>query len=732
MSIKQKLILSTTILIVTLLTLGLTIIYGYNYVTDKASLSNDFDKQSMYLQTMLRGINEILINDGTPASIAIAKEGFYGFDEIHNRLMTTVKEPAIMMEISKHCDPHWQIIKENIDPFFDHYLDLEDDSSLIKAGMLIAEAEEIIKHVKRLAEKTRDVVNKNSVQSSIVGKAIIIVFVILVLASFFLSYHLYKAITRPIEELTSIAEGFNRGDLNILMDESRNNEFGKLAMHFNRSTSKLNQTTKILKGRTKELQDSTEELLKTNNKLTDEIAERKLAEKRISHLAYHDSLTDLPNRYLFQDRLSMSIANTKNRQKKLAVLFLDIDDFKRINDTFGHSTGDLLLKEIVDKIKSCIRVTDSASRQAQLDTNHVTAARFGGDEFIILLPDIQGPGDAVRVVRRLFAALARPIRLATSEVFITMSVGISISPDDGTDAEQILKNADTALYHAKEAGKNTFKFYQGFMNGIIRKHLRIERGLRKAIDRNEMLVYYQPRIDVKTGDIVSMEALSRWRQTDKKIVPPGEFIPVAEDTGLIIPLGEWILRTACTQNKAWQISGHPPVSISVNISAKQFLHERFLQTITDALTYSSLDPQYLELEITENILMKYAKKTINILRKLKDMGIRLAMDDFGTGYSSFNYLIRFPLDVVKIDISFIENITDKPDHAAIVKAIISMAHSLNLKVVAEGVETVQQLDILREFGCDEIQGFLYSRPVTAEEFIKLFKRSTHRSLGTTL
>ncbi len=478
------------------------------------------------------------------------------------------------------------------------------------------------------------------------------------------------------------------------------------------------------------VEQRTKELTVLNKQLQTEIAERKLAEERISQMALHDSLTGLPNRTLFNDRLNLSIAHAERSQNKIAVLFIDIDNFKRINDTLGHSAGDLLLKAVADNINNCIRDTDSVSRQSILNVSNATVARIGGDEFTVLLTNLQIPEYTAKVARRIMKAVSHPFQLGSNEVYITLSIGIAIGPDDGKDAGYLLKNADTALYHAKSQGKNNFQFYKGFMNEIVRKSLVIENDLRKAIDANEMMVHYQPRIDVRTGNIISMEALARWKKSGEGFVPPSEFIPVAEDTGLIIPVGEWILRTACAQNKSWQKLDCPPLSISVNISVKQFQHENFLKTISDALADSSLDPRYLELEITENILLQNVKNTINTLNELRNMGIRLAMDDFGTGYSSFNYLLRFPLDIIKIDISFIKDITEKAKHAAIVKAIISMAHNLNLRVVAEGVETEQQLVILQQFGCDEIQGYYYSPPLPSIEFTELLEKSIHQPLET--
>ncbi len=479
----------------------------------------------------------------------------------------------------------------------------------------------------------------------------------------------------------------------------------------------------------KKLREHTDSLSELNIEFEKEIGERKHAEERMNHMAFYDNLTGLPNRYLFQDRLNMSIANAKRTQNKLAVLFIDIDDFKRINDMLGHGAGDHLLKGVADKINNCIRATDSASHNDEYDVNNSSVARLGGDEFTVLLTNIQDSQDIVKVARRLMKSVSRPFQLNGKEVYVTFSIGIAMCPDDGNSVESLLKDADTALYHAKGQGKNNFKFYKGFMNELARKNLIMENDLRHAVKGNEMMVYYQPRIDVRTGAIVSMEALARWNKPGEGIISPDEFIPVAEDSGLIVDIGAWVLETACGQNKTWQMSGTPPLTISVNMSVKQFQHEKFLATISNALKNTSLDPRYLELEITENILLQDAEKTIKMLNELKDMGIRLAMDDFGTGYSSFNYLIRFPLDIIKIDMSFIRNITEKAEHAAVVEAIISMSHSLNLRVVAEGVETQQQLDLLREFGCDEIQGYYYSHPLPGGEFTEYLEKSMHKSLA---
>jgi diguanylate cyclase (GGDEF)-like protein len=461
-----------------------------------------------------------------------------------------------------------------------------------------------------------------------------------------------------------------------------------------------------------------------------DISKRKQAEKQINHLAYYDSLTGLPNRQFFTDRLTRCLKNIKRNKGYAAVLFFDIDDFKRINDTLGHSIGDSLLKELASRITECIRENDSVSRQNIFKGEDFSLSRLGGDEFIILLSNIRAPEDAVIVAQRLMKAISQPFQLKDHEIIVTMSIGIAICPDDGLDANTIVRNADMAMYKAKSQGKNNYQFYTKSMNEIIYKRLMIENDLRRAIDNNELQLNYQPRIDGQTGVISSMEALLRWNRPGKGLVSPAEFIPVAEDTGLIIPIGEWVLKTACSQNLAWQESGLPPMTVSVNISGKQFQREDFMATILRVLEYSSLDPKYLELEVTENILMKNVNSNIDIMKQLSELGIRISIDDFGTGYSSFNYLKHFPVNVLKIDKSFIDDITNNAKDLAIVSAIILMAHSLNLTVVAEGVEEIEQLELLLDYKCDEIQGYYYSRPLPANEFVDFVKKSMHRSLET--
>jgi len=716
MTIKQKLNIVTVFFITILVILSLSVFFGYRHVITEASLANDFDNESMYLQMMLRGLNEVIINEGTPSSIRTENEGIDGFDKIHTRLMAVVKDPETRRILIKEINPLWKVIKEGIKPFQNHYVELNDDEMMMNAGKVIKNAETVIQHVKELSEKRRAIVDENSRLSATIEKTIFVVLLFMLVFSAFLARHLTRSISKPIEELNSIAAGFIRGELDIMMDESRKDEFGILAKHFNQSIKKLDH--------------STSELTSLTSRLQSEITIRKEAEERISHMAYYDSLTGLPNRQLFTDRLSTCLKNIERHKGYAAVLFFDIDDFKRINDTLGHSIGDSLLKEVSTRITDCIRANDSVSRQIICNTGTFSVSRLGGDEFIILISNIRAPQDSVIVAQRLMETMSQPFQLKDHEIYVTMSIGIAISPDDGLDVNTIVRNADIAMYNAKSKGKNNYQFYTETMNDIIHKRLMIENNLRKALDNNELELYYQPRIDGKTGIISSMEALIRWNRPGKGLVSPAEFIPVAEDTGLIIPIGEWVLKTACSQNMAWQELGLPPMTVSVNISGKQFQRKDFMATIVKALEYSSLDPKYLELEVTENILMKNVNVNIDMMKELSEIGIRISIDDFGTGYSSFNYLKHFPVDILKIDKSFIDDITNTDNDLAIVSAIILMAHSLNLKVVAEGVETIEQLDLLLNYNCDEIQGFYYSRPLPVNEFTDFVKKSMHQSLST--
>jgi diguanylate cyclase (GGDEF)-like protein/PAS domain S-box-containing protein len=426
------------------------------------------------------------------------------------------------------------------------------------------------------------------------------------------------------------------------------------------------------------------------------------------HLAAHDSLTGLPNRLLLNDRVGQAIALATRHKKQIALLFLDLDGFKHVNDSLGHSTGDKLLQATGKRLVDCVRAADTVSRQ-------------GGDEFVVLLSEVEHPEDVATTARRMLKVVAEPQSIDLHDLHITASIGLSVYPDDGLDAETLIKNADTAMYQAKENGRQSYQFFKPAMNTRAVERQSIEESLRRALERQEFALHYQPKVNLRTGEIVGAEALIRWTHPSRGSVSPGQFIPVAEDCGLILPISQWVLREACKQTRAWADAGLPAVTMAVNISAMEFRQESFLEDIFVALKKTGLDPRSLELEITEGILMKRAESAASVLQALRAAGVRIAIDDFGTGYSSLSYLRKFPIDALKIDQSFVRQITMNTDDATIVSAIISMGQSMKLRVIAEGVETQKELEFLQAHQCDECQGYYFSRPILPEQFAKLLE-----------
>jgi len=451
-----------------------------------------------------------------------------------------------------------------------------------------------------------------------------------------------------------------------------------------------------------------------------DITERKQAERAIHQLAYYDSLTGLANRVLFKDRLSNALSYAARHHQHLATLFIDLDRFKIINDTLGHTVGDLLLTHVAERLSDSVRQSDSVSRHADHEPTHALA-RLGGDEFTILLTALPQPEDAGRVARRILESLAHPFSIDGHEIFISASIGISIFPSDGSTVEALLKNADTAMYHAKEQGRNNCQYYSSGLNAAAAERLDLENELRRALEREEFVVFYQPKLNIHSRRILGAEALVRWKHPKRGLVPPGVFLNAAIDTGLIRSMDEWVLREACRQVRVWEKAGLPAITISANVSNSLFHGRTLPATVADALRDSGLNPAQLELELTESIAMRDVEASVTMLEGLRTMGVRLSIDDFGTGYSSLSYLQRFPLSRLKIDQSFVRDLLTNENNVKITRAIIAMAHSLNLSVLAEGVETEGQLARLREEGCDEVQGYLFSRPVCAEDFEKLLK-----------
>jgi diguanylate cyclase (GGDEF)-like protein len=437
-------------------------------------------------------------------------------------------------------------------------------------------------------------------------------------------------------------------------------------------------------------------------------------------LTYYDVLTGLPNRRMFMDRLIWSLRCAKRDATGAAVLHIDLDYFQKINDTLGHETGDSLLIEVAQRLLLCVPAVDMSA--TGVDESKPILSRVGGDEFNILLPEVARIEHAAFMADRILAAMKEPFQVDGHEVFITPSIGVACFPSDGEASDTLLKHAGIAMNQAKQRGRNTYEFYSANMNAEAVERLSLENQLRRALDREELLLVYQPKVEIRTGRVIGAEALLRWNHPERGLVSPVKFIPLAEETGLIVSFGEWVLHTACEQTKAWQSAGLTNIRIAVNVSARQFRDGRFIRTIDEVLESSGLEPQYLTLELTENTIMENAKENLDALHQIKALGVKISVDDFGTGYSSLSYLKKLPLDELKIDRSFISEIRSEADDAPIVTAIIAMAHSLGLKVVMEGIETDQQLVFARDRECDEYQGYLFSKPVTSREFETLVAR----------
>jgi len=436
--------------------------------------------------------------------------------------------------------------------------------------------------------------------------------------------------------------------------------------------------------------------------------------RQMSHSAEHDFLTGLPNRMLLNDRVGQAIALARRHVRKVAVLFLDLDGFKHINDSLGHPIGDKLLQSVAKRLVDCIRGSDSVSRQ-------------GGDEFVVLLLDLENAEDAAVTARRMLEAVALPHSVDQHDLYVTASIGVSVYPDDGLDADTLIKNADTAMYQAKENGRRSFQFFKPVMNVRAVERQFIEEGLRRALARREFALHYQPKVNLLTGAIAGAEALIRWTHPTRGPIAPVDFIPVAEECGLILPIGAWVLRQACAQARTWMDAGLPVTSMAVNVSAMEFRDKNFLDGLFGILSETGFDPRFLELELTESVLMKRAEFTAAILQTLRKRGVQVAVDDFGTGYSSLSYLRKFPVDALKIDQSFVRQISTSGDDTTIVKAVIGMARSLKLRVIAEGVETLEEVAFLRAYRCEEAQGYYFSPPVPAQQFGLLLRNGIPES-----
>jgi diguanylate cyclase (GGDEF)-like protein/PAS domain S-box-containing protein len=440
----------------------------------------------------------------------------------------------------------------------------------------------------------------------------------------------------------------------------------------------------------------------------EDITERRLYQARIEQQANYDTLTGLANRSLLNDRIQQAIFTAASYGTRLAIVFVDLDRFKFINDSLGHHVGDELLKAMADRFRSSVR-------------EHDTVARLGGDEFVLLINGQGEPDSVGTVMERMLELISRPWRSAYGEFEVTCSIGVALYPDDGSDADTLLKHADSAMYRAKEHGRNNFQFFTDDLNRLMKERLELESNLRRALDRGQFELLYQPRVDLKTLELTGCEALIRWQLPGRGEIGPSRFIPIAEETGLIGPIGRWVLQTACAQNKAWQDAGMKPCVVAVNVSPRQFRRDDLVQTITEVLEQTQLEPRWLEIEITENMVMHDGEQMVEMLRAIKRLGVQIAVDDFGTGYSSLSYLQRFPVNRLKVDRSFVQDIARDADSAAIVRTIIALGHNLGLKVVAEGVETEDQIAFLADNACDELQGYYFSKPISAWRFRKLLQ-----------
>ncbi|MDB6014902.1 MAG: hypothetical protein JWL65_7152 [Gammaproteobacteria bacterium] len=454
-------------------------------------------------------------------------------------------------------------------------------------------------------------------------------------------------------------------------------------------------------------------------RLSAELAESRRAaqESRIAHaeqmehLAFHDGLTGLPNRSLFSKLLSQSIHEARRYERRMAVALLDLDRFKQINDTLGHDAGDDLLKEVAARLKACVRESD-------------TVARLGGDEFVVLMPDLADESHAANVAQKILSATAQPFTLIGQEFRVTASIGISTYPHDGLDEQSLKKHADVAMYHAKAEGKNNFQFYSEKLNANSLERLTLESSIRRALEQQEFLLHYQAKRDITTGRVTGMEALLRWQHPELGMISPMQFIPTAEETGLIIPIGKWVLNSVCRQSIEWQQQGLPPLAIAVNLTSTQFCDENLVADVSSILVSTGMDPQLLEIELNESLLIQDVENTLRILTQLKGLGVRIAVDDFGTGYSSLAMLQRFPLDTIKIDRCITRDLVSTPKESGLAGAIIAMGKSLSLTVVGQGVETREQAEFLRVHACDELQGFYFKRPLPADEFAQLLRAQT--------
>jgi len=540
---------------------------------------------------------------------------------------------------------------------------------------------------------------------------------LLVLASSYLTLTITRRITAPLSRMSRVADEIAAGKLTNTVPVEGTGEVREIATLLNGIITGLsNYKTRMDVDHqllSMKVEERTSQLTRRNEELNEAVREVTETKDRLRQMAYYDSLTALPNRRLFTEQLDLLLRLAKRNGETLALLFLDLDNFKRINDSLGHSAGDLLLREVGARLSGCVRESDVVAHYVESGPR-IDVSRLGGDEFTVVLNQIDCPESAGMVAHRLLDALSQPMVIGGHELVVTPSIGIALAPGDANDVDGLLKAADTAMYHAKAAGKNNCLFYHSDMDAAGVDRLQLEADIRRALERNEFILHYQPQVDTRNGTVVGAEALVRWQHPEKGMIPPFRFIPLMEEMGFIGALGEWVLREACTQMKAFEASGLKLPKVAVNVSALQF-NPAFIRSVKEILRETGLEPSKLELELTEGVVMDDASATIRALAELKDMGVSLSIDDFGTGYSSLSYLSRFPLDELKIDRSFVIECDKSDNDASLVIAIIAMARSMKLRLVAEGVETHEQYRFLTDNGAHVIQGYLFSKPVPAAE-----------------
>ncbi len=538
------------------------------------------------------------------------------------------------------------------------------------------------------------------------NKLISILILVFLVATFFLARALGLSILVPVRNLRLAVNDFAAGNRSARVEVTSADEIGGLTLAFNRMADALNASDTRMQENDRTLAATALQLAEMNEQLQQEIEEHKRSNEQVEYLAYYDSLTGLPNRTMFSTILTRDLNQAERHDKQLGLLFIDLDQFKHVNDTIGHKTGDELLGEVAQRLKACLRKSDSC-------------ARLGGDEFVVLITEIEQDHQLESIARKINAALAQPFPLVGYEFFVTASIGICVYPEDGRDVSSLLKNAEIAMYHAKDEGKNNFQFYSEKMNRNSLLRFALEASLRTALGNNEFSLAYQAKVATRDNHIKGVEALLRWTHPELGPIGPAEFIPLAEATGLIVPIGRWVLHTACVQHAKWCEQGFPDLVMSVNLSARQLSDRSLLDDIAAVLDETGMNPALLELEITESIVIQDMEKALIKLNAIKALGVRLAMDDFGTGYSSLSIIKQLPLDTIKIDRAFIRDMPSDIDANAITTAIIAMCSALGLSVVAEGVETREQVDFLKGLACDEIQGFYFSKPVNADAFYAL-------------